>query len=122
MKTQSQNGIFPRRRLLFALPLCLAMSTVAPAQKSPSPTAPVASPAPSPNASGCTLPPGSSHTDAKTPSKLTPEQARQLFALVEVLIKFSSDETGLPIKSSVKRQLTTRDDVVKYLEEKFNED
>ena len=122
MKTQSQNGIFPRRRLLFALPLCLAMSTVAPAQKSPSPTAPAASPAASPNAAGCTLPPGSSHTDSKTPSKLTPEQARQLFALVDVLIKFSSDETGLPIKSSVKRQLTTRDDVVKYLEEKFNED
>jgi len=112
----SKNGIFPRRRLLFALPLSLALSAVAPAQKSTPPTAA------SPISSGCTLPPGQSHPDAKTPSKLTPEQARQLFALVDVLIKFSSDETGLPIKSSVKRQLTTRDAVVKYLEEKFNED
>jgi hypothetical protein len=68
------------------------------------------------------LPAGPSHDDAKTPSKITPEQARQLFALVDVLIKFSSDETGLPIKSSVKRQLTSRDAVEKYLEEKFNED
>ena len=39
-----------------------------------------------------------------------------------MLIKFSSDETGLPIKSTVKRQLTSRDAVEKYLEEKFNED
>ncbi len=65
---------------------------------------------------------GPSHPDNKAPSKITPDQARQLFALVDVLIKFSSDETGLPIKSTVKRQLTSRDAVEKYLEEKFNED
>ena len=53
---------------------------------------------------------------------MTPEQTKQLFALVDVLIKFSSDETGLPIKSAVKRQLTSRDAVEKYLEEKFNDD
>jgi hypothetical protein len=126
MIVQSKNVIFPWRGLLFALPLCLALSGVAPAQKSTSPTAPAASPttspAPSTNLSGCTLAAGPSHADAKTPSKITPEQARQLFALVDVLIKFSSDETGLPIKSSVKRQLTSRDAVEKYLEEKFNED
>jgi hypothetical protein len=122
MNVQSKNAIFPWRGLLFALPLCLALSAVATAQKPTSPTAPAASPTPSPAPSGCTLPPGPPHIDAKTPSKITPEQARQLFALVDVLIKFSSDETGLPIKSSVKRQLTTRDAVVKYLEEKFNED
>ena len=53
---------------------------------------------------------------------ITPEQAQQLFALVDELIKFSSQDTGLPIKSSVKRQLTTRAAVESYLEEKFNED
>ena len=62
------------------------------------------------------------HTSDKAATHITPEQAQQLFALVDVLIKFSSDETGLPIKSTVKRQLTTRDAVEKYLEEKFNED
>jgi hypothetical protein len=126
MKVLSKNVISASCGLLFALPLCLALSAVATAQKPTSPTAPAASPTPSPapssNSSGCTLPAGPSHTDAKTPSKITPEQASQLFALVDVLIKFSSDETGLPIKSSVKRQLTTRDAVVKYLEDKFNED
>jgi hypothetical protein len=53
---------------------------------------------------------------------ITPEQAKQLFALVDELMKFSSDETGLPIKSTVKRQLITRDEVEKYLADKFNED
>ena len=53
---------------------------------------------------------------------ITPEQAKQLFSLVDELIKFSSDETGLPIKSTVKRQLTTRAAVESYLQEKFNDD
>ena len=59
---------------------------------------------------------------SKMATKITPEQAKQLFALVDVLIKFSSDETGLPIKDTVKRQLTTRAAVESYLDEKFNED
>jgi hypothetical protein len=122
MILKSKNGIFPRCGLFFALLLFLALSAVAPSQKPTSPTAPAASPNPSASPSGCTLTASPSHDDAKTPSKITPEQARQLFALVDVLIKFSSDETGLPIKSSVKRQLTSRDAVEKYLEEKFNED
>jgi hypothetical protein len=45
-----------------------------------------------------------------------------LFALVDELMRFSSDETGLAIKSPVKRQLTTRAAVESYLEDKFNED
>ncbi len=53
---------------------------------------------------------------------ITPEEAKQLFGLVDELLKFSSQETGLPIKSDVKRQMTTRGEVEKYLSEKFNED
>ncbi len=58
----------------------------------------------------------------KTQAKISAEQAKQLFALVDELIKFSSNETGLPIKDTVKRQMTTRTAVQSYLEEKFNED
>jgi hypothetical protein len=77
-------------------------------------------PAPSP-------PPGSGQsTDSgdkvSGATHITPEQAKQLFALVDELIKFASDETGLPIKSTVKRRLTTRSAVESYLDEKFNED
>ena len=59
---------------------------------------------------------------SKAETHITPQQAQQLFALVDQLLKFSSDETGLPIKSEVKRQMTTRNAVESYLSEKFNED
>ena len=58
----------------------------------------------------------------KGDTHITAEQAKQLFALVDELIKFSSDETGLPVKSPVKRELTTRNAVESYLSKKFAED
>jgi hypothetical protein len=51
-----------------------------------------------------------------------PQVASQLFNLVDELIKFSSDETGLPIKSQVKRQITSRNAVESYLNKKMEED
>jgi len=53
---------------------------------------------------------------------ITPEQGKELFRSVDELIKFASEETGLPIRHEVKRTLTTRTAVEKYLNEKFNED
>src|SRR5580692_6693632 len=58
----------------------------------------------------------------KADTHITPEQAKQLFSLVDELIKFSSDDSGLPIKSTVKRQITSRAEVEGYLAEKFNDD
>jgi hypothetical protein len=71
--------------------------------------------------------PGAAQSNAsadapKAPTHITPEQAKQLFSLVDELIQFSSDETALPIKSTVKRQITTRAAVESYLNEKFEED
>ena len=43
----------------------------------------------------------------KGDSHITDQQAKQLFALVDELIKFSSDESGLAVKTPVKRQLTS---------------
>jgi hypothetical protein len=59
---------------------------------------------------------------AEKETRITPEQAKQLFALVDELIQFSSQATGLPVKSTVKRQLTTRAAVESYLKQKFDED
>ena len=61
---------------------------------------------------------------AKPPAEthITPEQAKELFRNVDELLKFASDETGLPIRHEVKRTLTTRPAVEKYLVEKFNDD
>jgi hypothetical protein len=66
--------------------------------------------------------PAQKSDQSKAGNHISPEQARQLFSLVDQLIKFSSEETGLPIKSSVKRQITSRAAVESYLEQKFNED
>jgi hypothetical protein len=65
-------------------------------------------------------PPSASKSKAET--HITPEQAKQLFSLVDELIKFSSQETGLPIKSDVKRQITSRAAVESYMRDKFNDD
>ena len=87
-------------------------------QNPPSPAPPIKTPDSAQDSSQ-----DSSKPPAKKPeTHITPEEAKQLFALVDQLIQFSSQETGLPIKSSVKRQLTTRSAVESYLNQKFQED
>jgi len=88
--------------------LCLALANSAAAQKEPQ----------NPPEQSQPKPPAADRSNGH----ITPEQAKQLFDMVDVLIKFSSDESGLPIKSTVKRTLTTRAAVESYLEQKFNED
>lgn len=53
---------------------------------------------------------------AKPETRITPEQAKELFASVDTILHFVSDDTELPILHRVKRRLTTRAEVVKYLE------
>jgi len=89
-----------------AAAVCLAAAAAAPGQQQPSGSQPK---------------PSQTSGQEKT-THITPEQAKELFALVDDLIKFSSQETGLPIKSTVKRQMTTRTAVESYLKEKFNDD
>jgi hypothetical protein len=110
------------RGLAFALALCVALFAAVPSRAVAQQTAQQPAPGATSSQFGCTLPPNSSKTNDQARTHITPEQARRLFALVDVLMKFSSGESGLPIKSAVKRQLITRDAVVQYLEEKFNED
>ena len=91
--------------------LCLLAMASAASGQQPTPSSPAQAPPPS-------QPPS---TD-KPETKISPGQAKQLFSLVDELIKFSSEETGLPIKSSVKRQITSRAAVESYIEKKFDED
>ena len=53
---------------------------------------------------------------------ISPAQAKELFNSVGVILKFASDDSKLPIKHEVKRKLTTREAVEKYLVEKMNDD
>uniref|UniRef100_A0A7V4XQS4 Lipoprotein n=1 Tax=Acidobacterium capsulatum TaxID=33075 RepID=A0A7V4XQS4_9BACT len=50
---------------------------------------------------------------------ITPAQAKELFASVDQIMQFDSKDTGLPIRHPVKRQLTTRAAVEKYLDSKM---
>src|ERR1700723_187511 len=112
-----RSNVAQKRQYIWTLapPFCLVSGVVAAQQ----PAAPPASPTP-PQSSSPTKNPSKDQPKGESP--ITPQQAQQLFALVDQLLKFSSDETGFPIKSDVKRQMTTRSAVESYLSEKFNED
>lgn len=123
MSKQIGQRRMAKRQLAVGAALILSMSvtgSLASAQQ-----VAVGAPQSGPNAMQLQAPqPGTSKPPAKqnSESRITPEQAKQLFSLVDQLIQFSSQETGLPIKSTVKRQLTTRAAVESYLNEKFQED
>ena len=53
---------------------------------------------------------------------MTRAQARTLFQSVDTILKFDSQDTGLPIHHTVKRRLTTRRAVEAFLVEKMKED
>src|SRR6185437_8360463 len=109
------------RTVVCSAALCLAASTAV-AQQDKTPSAQNHSQNHS-QIPGSGSGPASGQAGATKPdTHITPEQAKQLFALVDELIQFSSQETGLPVKSTVKRKLTTRAEVEKYLDEKFDDD
>ena len=111
------------RKLLCTCILGAGLERVAPAALAPQTPEDAVSAAGAQAASSSPASPGSKAKEPpKSEARITPDQAQQLFALVDQLLQFSSDETGLPIKSTVKRQLTTRAAVESYLSEKFNED
>ena len=114
MNAQHRVANCGRRQAVWAVLLFLSAAPMAAAQQTPPPSA-------QPPLAGAAIA-GPAAEDEISAARITPEQARQLFALVDELIKFASEESGLPIKSTVKRQLTTRAAVEAYLDKKFKED
>src|SRR5579864_3434113 len=55
-------------------------------------------------------------------TKITPEQAQQLFRDVDTILDFASKDTSLPKKHEVKPRLGSRDEVVSYLKKNMAED
>src|SRR5271167_4820942 len=53
---------------------------------------------------------------------MTKQQAKELFRSVDEILNFVSSDTKLPIEHTVKRKLISRDEVNRYLREKFDED
>src|SRR5271170_5939676 len=66
--------------------------------------------------------PAQSTDQAATQAPMTKDQAKELFRSVDEILSFASTDTKLPIEHSVKRKLISRDEVNKYLREKFDED
>jgi hypothetical protein len=89
------------------------------------PAQPAASPqaSPSPEASPQPTP---SHRLEMEPvekeHKITPAEAKELFQSVDEILRFASQDTGLPIKKPVKRRIVSREQVEKYIGEKFKND
>jgi hypothetical protein len=61
-------------------------------------------------------------TQAQTETKISPKEAEELFRSIDDILKFSSNDSGLPIKKEVKRRLTSRDEVVAFIQKHMAED
>jgi hypothetical protein len=66
--------------------------------------------------------PAEAQESPSTEKKISPQEAEQLFRSVDQILKFASDESALPIHTTVKRRLTSRDEVTSYLEKHMAED
>ena len=73
-----------------------------------------------PNSQPAPQKPATTTTDKDT--HLSPAEADELFKSMDDIMKFSSDDSGLPIHSQIKRELNTRDQVVQYIQQKMEED
>ncbi|HVJ09239.1 MAG TPA: hypothetical protein VM554_12730 [Acidisarcina sp.] len=69
--------------------------------------------------------PAQTKPDSRQPPhdrKISPQQAKELFRSVDEILRFSSEDSKLPIRSKVKRRLTTREAVEQYILEKLKND
>jgi hypothetical protein len=69
-----------------------------------------------------TVPQGQDSAPSEAQTPMTKEQAKELFRSVDEILSFVSTDTKLPIEHGVKRKLISRDEVNRYLREKFDED
>jgi hypothetical protein len=66
--------------------------------------------------------PNPPQTASASQRKITTAEAQELFRSVDEILKFVSERTGLPIKSQVKRQLNSREELEKYINARMAED
>ena len=66
--------------------------------------------------------PAGEGTRATHETTISSKEAKELFKSVDEILKFASDDTGLPIKHEVKRKLIDRDKVQSYVEKGLKDD
>ena len=67
-------------------------------------------------------PPAAQPRQQEPEHKITPEEAKELFQSVDEILQFASKSTLLPMKQPVKKAMVSREQVEKYIEEKFKDD
>ncbi|PYV45286.1 MAG: hypothetical protein DMG94_12320, partial [Acidobacteria bacterium] len=105
-------------RLIFALLLCGLCRAQAPASSQSQPASPRAAESNSDQKAA----PSDEKPSDKAETKITPQQAEELFRDVDTILDFASKDSALPIKHEVKRRLASRDEVVSYLKKNMAED
>ena len=112
------------RQLFFAFVLPSLTWPVLATEQQTAPTNPNSTPAQTqaPSAQSAPKPAPAQSADEKNEPKITPQQAQELFQSVDEILEFDSKQTGLPVKHQVKRRLTSREEVVKYLTKHENDE
>ena len=123
MSRQLDLGVL-RRLLWLPLAILLIASAGLPSAigQSSQPSSAGQSSSSAPAQSGGSKPDQSNAAKPPTETKITPQQAEQLFRDVDTILEFASKDTALEIKHSVKRRLTSREEVVAYLKKSMAED
>ncbi|HZQ92294.1 MAG TPA: hypothetical protein VFA60_10915 [Terriglobales bacterium] len=73
-------------------------------------------------AQGPPQPPPQPQPPAKPEHQIAPQEAKDLFRSVDSILKWVSADTNLPIKHSVKRKLSSRKDVEKFVSDRLKND
>ncbi len=94
----------------------LVLASIALAQQ----PAPQPTPPPKPGVQQPAKPPA--QKPAQPEKRITPEQAKELFESVDAILKFASEDTRLPIRGPVKRELMNRRQLHDYIIKKMDED
>jgi hypothetical protein len=66
--------------------------------------------------------PSQSSQQPEPATRITRAQAKELFRSVDVILRFASQDTGLPMQHQVKRNLITRESMEKYIDKRMKDD
>lgn len=110
MHSLNRSPLFWARLLITVLALLAAAAAQQPAAKSAEKPRPKAQQ------------PAAPEKPKATEKKVSPAEAEALFRSVDEILKFASQDTGLPIRRPVKRELATRAQVAAFVRERLKED
>ncbi len=111
-------------RILPVLLIAFLLAGSVLAQEPTSPPSPQQAPPPATDQKPDQKPADQTNEKPSTQSetKITPQQAEELFRDVDTILDFASKDTSLPKKHDVKRRMASREEVVSYLKKNMAED